>query len=152
MSMQDIDNFLMGGKRNSAKFPTVGTTVKGVVISKALEQQKDMDGKAKFYDDGNPMNQMVIGLQTEERDAELTDDDGIRYVFAKGNMLVAIRDAVKKAGKQSLDLGDELAVKYTGDGVAKTRGFSAPKLYAAKVVQGTPPPPAVDFDDDEAPF
>jgi hypothetical protein len=150
--MADVDNFLMGGKRNSAKFPSIGTMVKGVVISKALEQQRDMDGKPKFWDDGNPMNQMVIGLQTDERDAAIDNDDGVRYVFAKANMLLAIRDAVKKAGKTSLDPGDKLAVKYTGDGVAKTRGFSAPKEYTAWVEQGTPPPPAVDLDSDEEPF
>jgi len=151
--MSDVDQFLMGGKRNSAKFPTIGTMIKGVVLSKALEQQRDPETlKAKSYEDGNPMMQMVIGLQTDERDASIDNDDGVRYLFAKGNMIVAIRDAVKKLGKTALELGDELAVKYTGDGEKKNRAFNAPKLYQAWVRQGTPPPPAVDLDSDEAPF
>lgn len=141
MSQQSVDDFLTGGSRApSAKFPTVGTTIKGVVLGKEMQQQRDIaTGEPKTWADGNPQMQAVITLQTDERDASIEDDDGQRRVFAKGNMVAAIRDAVKDAGKKQLDIGDELAVKYVGDGEAKTRGFSPPKLFKAKVTPGTPP-------------
>lgn len=137
---QDPDQILMGGGgAPSFKFDAVGATVKGIVVDRASAQQRDIKtGTPKTYDDGNPRMQLVITVQTELRDPEIEDDDGQRRIFAKGAMLVAIRDAVKKAGLKTLSIGDELAVRYTGDGVAKTRGFNPPKEYVAQVKAGVP--------------
>lgn len=137
---QDPDQILMGGGgAPSFKFDAIGATVKGIVTDRASAQQRDIKtGTPMTYDDGNPRMQLVITVQTELRDAEIEDDDGQRRIFAKGAMLVAIRDAVKKAGLKTLSVGDELAVRYTGDGVAKTRGFNPPKEYVAQVKAGVP--------------
>ena len=146
------DQLLMGSKgAPSFKFDAPGATVKGVVLAKASVQQRDFaTGNPKFYDDGNPMMQLAITIQTDLRDASIDDDDGERRVFAKGAMLVAIRDAVKKAGLQTLSVGDELAVKYTKDGKAE-RGMNPPKEYLAHVKKGVAPTP-IDLDGDESPF
>lgn len=128
----DVNEFLNQGGVPSAKFDAVGKVVKGTVTAAEVQQQRDFDtGQPKNWDDGKPMMQLVITLQTDERDPEVEDDEGLRRLFAKGNMLNAIREAVRKSGGK-LENGGKLAVKYTGDGEAKKRGFSPPKIYTAQ--------------------
>lgn len=131
------DDFLMGGGgAPTAKFPTPGTTVTGRVTQKpTVEQQRDIkDNKLKFWNDGNPMMQLVVTLQTEERDPSIDEDDGRRRLFVKGAMKNAISDAVRNAGGRGLEVGGHLTVTYTHDGVAKDRGMSPPKQYTAQYI------------------
>lgn len=137
----DANAFLMGGGGKSAKFTTVGDKVDGEIINTEVTQQTDItDGSLKTWPDGNPMMQLVITLQTDDRDDD--QDDGVRRVFAKGSArkatttVGAIRAAVQAAGAKSLEVGGRLQLAYTGDGVAPKAGFNAPKEYAAKY---TPP-------------
>lgn len=128
--MDDVDRMLLGGGSPSAKFPAIGAIVRGTITEKpVVKQQTDMNGGLKTFDNGDPMMQIIVTVQTDERDPEIEDDDGVRRIFVKGNMLKATREAVRAAGK-SLEVGGVFAVQYTGDGVASQRGFTAPKLYA----------------------
>jgi hypothetical protein len=141
----------MGGKgAPSLSFPTIKTRHVGVVVDKRQAQQTTPDGALKTFDNGDPMMQVIITLQTEVRDPAIDGDDGTRRLFAKGNMIAAIRDAVKEANPGDataiLNIGDQLAIEYTGDGEQKKRGFSPPKLYRAWVKKG------VKLDDPDAPF
>jgi hypothetical protein len=138
----DPDDFLDGAGAPTAKFPTIGTVVKGTVLGKAVSQQRDFKtGLPKTYDDGNPMEQLVLTLQTDLRDPAKPDDDGQRRVFAKGGMLKAIRAAVKaKSPTGKLELGATIAVQYTGDGTAEGN-LNPPKLFVADYA-----PPAVTAD------
>ncbi|WP_247703287.1 hypothetical protein [Streptomyces sp. RK76] len=149
----DANSFLMGGGgAPTAKFPTPGTTVGGRITEQPkVEQQRDIQsGELKFWSDGNPMMQMVVTVQTDQRDPAIEDDDGKRRIFVKGVMKNAVADAVRQAGARGLEVGGTLHVRYTHDGEAKQRGFSAPKQYAAKYVAAavtelganTPPAPA----------
>lgn len=158
--MSDALEYLMGGAP-TASFLTIGTVHQGRIRSYEKSQQRDMQtGEKKFWDDGEPMWQIVFTLETDERDPELDGDDGVRRIFAKAQMLQAIRDAIKRSGHRTEIRGGHLAVKYDADGEARTRGFSAPKIYKA---QFTAPDPAEVFDeiaaavnerdyDDEPPF
>ena len=132
MSTQTPESFLLGSGAKSAKFPTVGTVVGGVVTDEpTLQQQKDITtGAPKLWDDGNAMMQLVVKVQTDER--EDNEDDGIRAIYIKGQMRTAVGDAVKKAGAKSLAVGGTLKVAYTGDGEPSKKGFTAPKIYAAE--------------------
>jgi hypothetical protein len=144
------NEFMFGtGGVKSAAFPTIGTVWKGAVISSEIRDQTDLKtGEAKRFQNGDPMKQLVVTIQTDVRDPNVTDDDGQRSLWAKGgkgSMLEAIRNATQPHG--GLRAGGILAVKYTGDGVAAKRGFDPPKFYAA---QYTPPPmsmPSADMDD-----
>lgn len=141
----DVNEFLNQGGVPSAKFDAVGKVVKGTITSAEVGQQRDFTtGLPKSWDDGKPMMQLVITLQTDERDPEVEDDEGIRRLFARANMLNAVREAVRKTGGK-LEVGGKLAVKYTGDGEAKTRGHNAPKLYSAQYE--APTASAVSVDD-----
>lgn len=145
------DDFLMGGGgAPTAKFPVPQTTVGGRITERpTVEQQRDIStGDKKFWSDGNPMMQLVVTVQTDERDPQLDEDDGRRRIFVKGQMKNAIADAVRAAGARGLEVGGTLAVTYSHDGTASQRGFNPPKQYtarytpAATVALNTPDPGA----------
>lgn len=129
-NLKDPDDLLMGGGIKSCTFPEIGTTWKGEVLAKETQQQRDFTtGEPKFYDDGNPMLQVVITLQTDQRDGD--DDDGQRKLYVRGQMLAAIKKAVLDAGAKTVEIGGTLAVQYTGDGEPPKRGMNPPKQYTA---------------------
>lgn len=141
MSNEAAD-FLFGGGGKAAKFEELGDMVVGVIEHCEVSQQTSMEDNTPLtWPDGSARMQLIVTLQTDERDGD--DDDGIRRIFAKGgkwevakgdgmSMKDAIADAVKKAGAKSLDTGAKLSVAHTGLGKSKNRGYSPPKLYKAK--------------------
>jgi hypothetical protein len=155
-----VDDGLMEGGARSARFEKPGDTCEGVIVSVQKTQQRDFATQAlKTYDDGNPMWQFVFTLQTSDRDGG--DDDGMRRVFARGDLLFKIRNAVRAEGYGSKSVvGGTLKVQYTGNEAAAVRGRSPKKLYRAKF---TPPPaeaadswgesnPEPGSDSDDIPF
>lgn len=120
-----------GGK--SAAFPTVGTTVTGRLTTEPkVQQQTDIKtGDPKFFANGDPMMQIVVSFATDQRDPADPEDDGVRQLYVKANMLKAIREAVKTSGAKGLEVGGTLSVTYTADGEVTQRGFNPPKLYTA---------------------
>lgn len=140
--LPDANDLLTGGGAPSAKFPTVGTVVKGEVVDFRTQQQREIgSGNPKFYNDGKPMLQVVVLVQTDERDAEIEDDDGIRAVYLKGQLLAAAREATRK--HRGLAVGGRIGVKYYADGDAPQRGFNPQKLYK---VEYAPPAASIDLD------
>lgn len=124
----DVNDFLGGSSAPVAKFPTVGTVIRGKVIKAEVQNETDFKTKqVRRYPDGNPIKMVVIILQTEERDATLEDDDGVRRVYARGGMVKAIRQAL---GKQKFLPGGTLAIKYVAD--EDSGGAFPRKVYAAK--------------------
>lgn len=149
-----VSSFLSGGGGKSASFKAIGDRIKGTIISAEERQQIDLDtDKPAFWDDGKPKMQLVITLQTEDRND--ADDDGIRNLYVKGSkkpesksMTAALIAAIKAAGVPSIDVGGTLAMAYIGDGVASKRGFNPPKQYQAAY---KPPAIGADFLADPTP-
>ena len=140
-----VSDFLNRTGAPAAKFDTVGKVVEGVVEAAEVTDQTDIStGEVKRWPDGNPRKQLVITIATDERDPENPDDDGRRRIFAKGNMLTAVKEAIRKSGGQ-LEVGGKVKVRYEGDGEATQRGFNPPKLFKAKYEP--PTAPAVSADD-----
>ena len=132
MSIDNSVNGLLEGGGKSAKFPTAGTTVKGTVVSATTRQATEFGtGKPKTFDNGDPMMELVVTLQTTDRDPDDQNDDGRRTLYAGAKMLKAIKAALQAAGAK-LEEGGTLAVQYTGDGEPSQRGFQPPKLYVAQ--------------------
>lgn len=131
-----IDDLLSGGGK-TAKFPVVGTTYQGTVVSAEPRQSTNFDtGKPEFWEDGKPRMQIVIALETAERlDAE---DDGVRSVYIKafGDQRKALQAAAKAAGGSPAK-GDFFKVTYVGDGEKPARGY-APKIYAYEIRKANP--------------
>jgi hypothetical protein len=126
----DPNQLFMGSGARSAKFTNHKDEVWGTIMSSETRQQTDLGGTPKTFDNGNPMWQVVITLLTEQREDD--DDDGLRAVYAKGQMLKAIGDAVRKAGEKGIEDGGKLFVRYVGDAEPTQRGFNGAKQYIAK--------------------
>lgn len=127
------NDFLMGGGTAAAKFETIGTTLSGQITQPPrVEQQKDLNtGEPKFWNDGQPMQQLLVTIQTTLRDPAIDQDNGERTFYIKAKMLAAVREAVRRSGAKGLEVGGTLSITYTGDGEATKRGFNPPKLYSA---------------------
>jgi len=138
-----VNDFLLGGGGPTAKFENIGDTHSGEILAVELRDQTDLaTGDIKRYSDGNAMKQLVVTLQTSERDESIEDDAGVRKVYAKGQMLSALRKAV---GRSGIHVGGKLKVKYAEDGIPSQKGFNPPKQYT--VLYQAPA-----FDVDDVPF
>ncbi len=147
MSDNDVFDSIAGASGASARFPAVGATVEGVILRVSRKQATVFGTKEpKFWKSGDPVMVSIFALQTEERDPEIEDDDGLRNLYVESiRMREAIKEALKAAGFKRGDTfaGATLKVQYVGDG-EPTAGASAPKLYRAKFT----PPPAAHTDDE----
>ncbi len=133
----DPNAFLMGGGGGrSAKFDAVGAVVSGVITeTPRLTQQTEYGtNKPKVWDNGDPMMQLVVTVQTELR--EEADDDGLRNFYLRGGSKRedtnqgAVARAVAAAGASGLEVGGRLSIAYIGDDAS---GSGNPrKRYAAK--------------------
>lgn len=140
----DVDSFLSGGGAVTAKFPVIGHSYTGIVLSKRMEQQRDYDDPSilKTWKDGNPMMHAVVILHTDavgtfDRDGnpeEVPEDDGSRALYVKGQLQKAIREAVRKSGAPTLELFGKLTVTHTGLGKQDNPRYNPPKLFSASFV------------------
>ena len=107
-------------------WPTVGTTVKGKIISTPKPvNTTDMNT-------GAATTTLVIEMETE--------DGNVGTLWVKpGSMTSALLKAVTEAGVDGLAEGGTLAVAYVSDGEQKKAGFNKPKIYEAAYA---PPAPA----------
>lgn len=145
MSNDDVSGFLFGGGGKAFKFDDLGDVAEGEITDVQVTQQTDMDTQAPlFWSDGSPRKQLVITLQTSQKDDD--NDDGQRRLYAKGgnfeaaqgegkSMKDAVADAVKKSGARSIASGGYLKVAFTGLAKKTNRGFQPAKLYKASYKQ-----------------
>lgn len=145
MSTDEANRWLMGSGVPSCSFPVLNTKHEGHILAIEMGQQRDpQNNKPKVWDDGSPMMQMIITLRTDERDAEVENDDGTRklYVASKG-MREALAAAVKLTGASGIAVGGRLGMKFVAEGERTNRAFNPPKEYKARYE-----PPTVSVDDD----
>jgi hypothetical protein len=127
------NDLLMGGGVPAAKFEQPGTGVTGRILREP-EARKQTDlttGEILRWANGDPRMQIVVHLATDQRDPGDPSDDGTRAIYIKGNMLNAVRAAIRAAGAPGLAVGGTLTVTYTSDGEPSKKGFNPPKLYSA---------------------
>lgn len=140
--MSSADDFFAGGNP-SARFPTVGSFIVGEItrVGERMQQRDFTTGEPKFYKGTtDPIWQLPIDVQTDQRDAEIANDTGVRTVYVKGQMQKAFRTALRQAGVSGPRVGGRLKVTYTNDGVVE-RGI-APKQFEVLYQ-----PPAAQADD-----
>jgi hypothetical protein len=139
--------FTEGGGGKSANFLVKGVLLKGVLMEPPTEKvQTDLDGNEKTFADGKKRTQLVLKLQTEERDPEDENDTGVRWLYTKHQMILAIRESLKEQGLKTLAVGGTLEIAWTGDQKAAKAGYHPTKLFQAR---WTPPP--LSFMADEKP-
>lgn len=124
----------------SAKFTNIGDAHAGRITAIEERQQTEIDNKTpKTFPDGSPMMQWVITIEKEDGETVSLFAKGGKYKAETGtgdSMLNAIGAAVRTAEASGVDVGGELAIKFTG--LADAPKGKA-KLYTA---QYRPPKPA----------
>lgn len=135
---RSANDILMGGGATAVSFQKIGDMVRGRILAEpeVRDQTEIGTGAVRTFADGSARKQLVIALQTDLRNPEDPSDTGERSLWAKWKMIEAIRAAVRSAGAKGLEVGGELAVKYTGDGVKGNFPYP-PKLFQALYI---PPP------------
>lgn len=120
----------------AATFNQYGDKYAGRVTGMKWQQQTDPNtGLPKAFASGDPMMMLLVTIQPPTGDAvTLWAKGGSNFTPAQGSghsMLVAISRAARAAGAETLDVGGELAVAYTGDAEGKA-GMNPAKLYTAE--------------------
>lgn len=129
MKFNEANSFLTSGGAPAVKFPTIGTTVKGTIINAEVSAQTDMATRqVRKFNDGNEMKQVVLTVETDERDPAIPTDDGVRRIFVKGHMLVALREALK-ATQSELETGGVVVVRFSATKPSTTPGFADAKQF-----------------------
>jgi hypothetical protein len=152
--MTSLDDALAGSGAKSAfgKDSPIGAKISGSVVDATVRQINDyVSGTPKTWDNGDPQNQVVVRIKTEQRDD--TDDDGIRGVYIKtwGSQKDALMAAVKAAGgtkaSDVIKPGAIFTATYTG---TEPSSLGSPaKVYAYNInpngaVDDALTPPAAD--------
>lgn len=116
-----------GGGPPACKFEKIGDVHKGKITGLATSQVSDfVTGELKFYNDGNPIMQIVITIAPDDGGEE-------GRIFVKPAMKTAIREAVQAAGATNgLEEGGRIAVKYSADEPPEKAGLSPKKLFTAQ--------------------
>jgi hypothetical protein len=126
--------------RTSARFEKPGDRYAGVVVDARKAQQTDyLTGQPKTWDNGDPIWQYVIVIETEQGDEVTVWCKGGNYVPVKGtgtSAMTAVDSAVREAGVKRLESGGQFEIVFSGLGQARG-GLNPPKLYTAHY---TPPP------------
>lgn len=115
----------------SSKYDPINTVHMGRVVKVTVRQTRDDDGKPQFWEDGNPMQQLIIAIQTDQRDPARPGDDGVRGIYIKwwNEQRKAFIECMRIAGTDDVEPGGMFAVKYIGDGPQPTdRKLSPAKL------------------------
>lgn len=108
----------------------IGDSITGMVVEVQTRQHRDpQTNKSGVWENGDPMIQVVVSIQTELHDG--ADDDGVRSVFIKwwGKQRAAFLEALKDAGQDNLSVGQEFTATLTGTEKNANKALSDTKLY-----------------------
>lgn len=115
MTAPTAEQFLTNSGK-PAKLERIGEYVQGDIIDDPqMMQQRDYETEnLTFYADGAPAMQLVIRLQTEQRDPDKPDDDGVRTIYVKGQLKTAVIAAMRGLDHNVPRKGGVMRVTLTG--------------------------------------
>ena len=160
--LDEANDMLFGGSARTGRslaFHAPGTSHTGTICGPLERVQKidEKTGLGKTWPDGNPVYQVIIPLQTDQRSAAIEGDDGVRYLYVDGSKKpesrskhAAVAAAGRAAGVSKFEPGGRLTITYVGDGPKRPNAGpmeSAPKQYSATYV----PPASADLLDAAVP-
>ena len=134
---KDANDLLMSGGVPWASFQAIGDSVSGPLTGEPTTQQaRDFDsGALKFWDDGEPIMEIVYVLATGQVDPLVDDDNGDRkVVLNSAHKKAAVRAAVKAAGAKGVHTGGVLTLTYSGQDDPKKKGSQGAKQFQATYV------------------
>jgi hypothetical protein len=121
--VSDANDLIMGSSVEAAKFANIGDLVQGTIVKigdKVQARKFRTDGKLgdlATWDDGQPIWQVRIDIQTDVRDPLIQNDDGIRglYVRAGSELRKVVQEAVRMSGSKEILVGGFLGVQFIGE-------------------------------------
>ena len=126
-----------GGK--AASFEVLGQRIGGKVLGAEMRQANDLDtGKPGFWDNGDKKMQAVITVQTDDRDPQVPEDDGVRSIYVKwwGPNRTALQQEIRRTTSHlPEDQQDVLRdgwfwATFSSEIPPQTRGFSPAKVLS----------------------
>lgn len=134
----DANALLMGGGIKSINWKNnpVGYTVIGTITeTPKVEQMKKFNSdELDFWPSGDPKMQILVTLQTDQRDPADQEDDGKRRLHISPRMMAPVREAVQRVGAKGLEIGGRLAVRRVGGTGAVGDPFTFAAEYGAPTV------------------
>ncbi|AYN57833.1 hypothetical protein HOU49_gp44 [Arthrobacter phage Eileen] len=139
-----LDAFKKRGNSKFATFAQPGATVAGTITEISDQKQAtkwNPDPKAKrehdFWPSGDPVMEVWVTVQTNERDPQDPEDTGLRTIVVtvnqkRGGQLAAIMDACEAVGAETPLPGGFLALTFTQFDPESKNPQNPRKLYAAK--------------------
>jgi hypothetical protein len=160
LATQSVDEFFArsGGGAPSFYFDQPGAQVVGTITDMQVRQQTQIGTNAPlFFDDGTPRMQLEITLQTQlsgwqgvkpdkiptqnvngqDVPKPPSEDDGKRRIYVRYKLKDAVDKALAAANKKAPAVGDQLAVRWSGQ-EPNPMGGNAIKLYEAVLRPGAP--------------
>tara|TARA_B110000211_G_scaffold229612_1_gene287676 strand:- start:243 stop:848 length:606 start_codon:yes stop_codon:yes gene_type:complete len=136
MGFNDANMLLSGPKQPIAKFDVVGDSITGALVDAEVAPVTSPTGEVQVDKNGNPRQQIIYTLQTDNRDTEIDDDDGKRRVFAKWAIQKAISTCLADMGlaRQGLQEGGTLTITHSATQTASQRGYNDIKLFEVSYV------------------
>jgi hypothetical protein len=114
-------------------FNAVGDTIQGLVTAARVSQETDFDsGEKRFWENGKPVKASEVKWpQNAEPILQLVVDlvlnDGTESrVYYKGELLKSLRDALREVGAAEVEVGAQVATKFTEE-IPNSRGRGKPK-------------------------
>ena len=136
---------------SAASFNQIGDKHAGTIIAVEERQQTDpKTGAGKTFKDGSPMMLWVITIQLADGDSAALWAKGGKFKSppAAGSPCSTLSvPPCRRPAPSSLDIGGQLAVAFTGEGVPKERGMNPPKLYTAQYRPPAPQATSVPVED-----
>lgn len=134
----NANDLLMGGGIKSIKWKDepIGYTVIGTIAeTPKVEQMKKFNSdELDFWPSGDPKMQILVTLQTDQRDPADHQDDGKRRLHISPRMMGPVREAVQRVGAKGLEIGGRLAVRRAGGSGAVGDPFTFAAEYAAPAI------------------
>lgn len=119
----------------------IGDRFYGPIVSVDLRQTRDpKDNKPQTWEDGSPMQQLVIIVEDGSGEVDEKGETAMRTVYVKwwGEQRKAFAKAIFDAGAEEPLPGGVLSVEYVGDGPKpKNKALNATKLYEYVYNTGT---------------
>jgi len=148
------DDLLFGGSGPAAwKFDAPGAYHEGIVVQKDTQPAREYNPNPqapvvykKYPGTDTVIEEIVLTLQTEERDPAKPGDTGLRRWFINSlDQKQKLAAAIKATGGKSIDLGGKVGVRFTHEeGANRKKIYDVTWAPAADVALSKPAPaPAV---------
>ncbi len=129
----NVDELFEDGPKGPPGFPkmAMNQVIGGLIIKVERSEQRNIDGTIAYYENStNAKPALITWVQSDVRDPNIPDDDGVRRIWWTGNALYELKAFQKAGGHGAPKPGGMIWKKLVG---TKPSGKGLPmNLYAAK--------------------